>query len=61
MTEEGHAREVGFIIEATQYVLTLTGLPSVHVGDIIAHEETGERAIVRSFTEDTVIALALDP
>lgn len=54
-------REVGFIVQATQYVLTLEGLPSARVGDLIAHAEGGERAIIRSFTEGAVIALALDP
>ena len=58
---ETRDKEVGFITEAMQYVLTLDGLPSAKVGDLIVREGGGERAIVRSFREGAVVALALDP
>lgn len=61
MTEAPRDREVGFIVEATQYVLTLEGFPSARVGDLIVHEGGSERALVRSLAEDTLVALALDP
>src|SRR3990167_6110965 len=61
MTEEPREKEVGFIVEAMQYVLTLDGLPTARIGDLIVREEGGERAIVRSFTEGAIVALALDP
>ena len=63
MTETAVAsrqHEIGFVIEATQYVLTLDGLPSAAIGDILARED-GSRALVQSLADDRVIALALDP
>jgi F-type H+-transporting ATPase subunit alpha len=52
-------REVGFIVEAKQYVLTLEGLPSAGVNDVIVHEKGG-RALVQSLAGDRLTALALD-
>ncbi len=59
-TEHTRDREVGFVVEATQYVLTVDGLPSASVGDVIVREDGG-RAFVQSLADDRVIALALDP
>lgn len=53
-------REVGFVIEAKQYVLMLEGLPSAQVNDLLVNE-SGGRAIVQSLAGDRLIALALDP
>lgn len=53
--------EVGFVVQATQYMLTLEGLPSAKVGDLIVSHGGGERALVRSISEDTIVALSLDP
>lgn len=51
--------EVGFITKAKGYLLTLEGLPSVSVNDVIANEE-GRRALVTSLAEDAIEALLLD-
>lgn len=59
MSKEANGQEVGFVIEAKQYVLTLTGLPSARINDIIVREGGG-RAIVRSLAGDRLTALALD-
>lgn len=53
-------REIGFVVEAKQYVLTIEGLPSAKVGDIICRDGGG-RAIVRSLSGERLSALALDP
>ncbi len=55
--EEG--REIGFVRSSKQYLLTLEGLPTVRVHDVLEHEE-GARALVTALHKDTVEALALD-
>lgn len=52
----GH--EVGFVMEAKQYVLALNGLPSARIGDVIVRED-GSRAIVRSLSGEALTALSL--
>lgn len=54
------AREAGFVTEAKQYVLTLEGLPSARLNDVLVGE-SGERAIVRALKGDQLKALLLDP
>jgi len=51
--------EVGFISGAKDYLLSLEGLPSVKVNDIITNEK-GNRALVLGLNEDRVQALLLD-
>jgi F-type H+-transporting ATPase subunit alpha len=58
--DQEREREIGFVVEATQYVLTLEGLPSAKIGDVIVHENGG-RALVQSLLDDRLMALALDP
>ncbi|HET8581456.1 MAG TPA: hypothetical protein VFL98_03245 [Candidatus Paceibacterota bacterium] len=62
MTDRTDTRgtEVGFIVEAKQYVLTIEGLPSARVHDVIV-SQSGSRALVRSLADDRLTALALDP
>ena len=56
--EKTGGREVGFVSEAKQYVLSLSGLPSARVGDVIVRED-GSRAIVRALSGDQLTALSL--
>src|SRR3989338_9771559 len=56
--EKESGDEVGFVSEAKQYVLSLNGLPSARVGDVIVREDGG-RAIVRSLSSDDLTALSL--
>lgn len=53
------AREVGSVISVKGYLLSLNGLPSVRVNDII-EDEAGRRALVQAVTEEAVEALLLD-
>jgi len=56
--DQESGNEVGFVTEAKQYVLSLDGLPSARVGDVIVREDGG-RAIVRSLSSDDLTALSL--
>ncbi len=56
---EAVAQEVGSVIKVKNYLLTLVGLPSVRINDLI-EDEDGRRALVRAINEDTVEALLLD-
>ena len=51
--------EVGFVVGAKQYLLSIEGLPSARVNDVVA-DETGNRALVRALSDEYVTALALD-
>ncbi len=51
--------ETGFVIGAKGYLLTLEGLPSVHIDNIIVNAK-GQRALVTALKEETVEALLLD-
>jgi F-type H+/Na+-transporting ATPase subunit alpha len=59
MATSRNTNEVGFVVEAKQYVLTLEGLPSVKVNELIS-QENGGRAIVRSLSGEQLTALSLD-
>jgi F-type H+-transporting ATPase subunit alpha len=51
--------EVGFVTQAKQYLLTLDGLPSARVNDLLI-SENGTKAIVRALKDDQITALALE-
>lgn len=54
--EEG---EIGFVIQAKGYLLTLEGLPSARIDNIIRNG-SGQRAIITALSEDRIEALLLD-
>lgn len=51
--------EIGYVISAKDYLLTLNGLPSVRINDIITTEKGG-RALVTNLDKDRLNALMLD-
>ncbi len=51
--------EIGFVVEAKGYLLTLEGLPSARVNTVIVNAK-GQRALVTAFREDSVEAYLLD-
>jgi len=51
--------ETGFVVQAKGYLLTLEGLPSARVNNIICNTR-GQRAIITALLEDRVEALLLD-
>ena len=53
------AAEVGRVQKAKRYLLTLSGLPSARVNDLLVGE-SGQRAIVRALDAEYVYALALE-
>ncbi len=53
------SKEAGIVIGAKGYLLTLEGLPSVHINDIIANTQ-GHRALVTGISEHAVEALLLE-
>lgn len=62
MTTDPHALiegEIGFVIKAKGYLLTLEGLPSAKVNTVIVNA-LGQRALVTAFREDYVEAYLLD-
>lgn len=50
--------EVGFVVNAKEYLLSLRGLPSARINDLL-QDDKGNNAIVISLEEDTVVALFL--
>ena len=58
MSESVRTQEVGLVVKTKRYILTLEGLPSARVNDLI-EDKQGNRAIVRALGHDTVQALAL--
>jgi len=59
MRKSIQAHEVGFVIQAKQYLLTLDGLPSARVNDLLVNER-GQMAIVRALRDETLTALSLE-
>ncbi len=59
--EEQLRHEVGYVRAVKQYLLSLEGLPSGRINDIITDEVTGKRALIVGITEDNVEAMLLDP
>lgn len=57
MSSSHRDHEVGFVTKAKRYLLTIEGLPSARVNDLIV-DEFGNRAIVRALTDEHVSALA---
>lgn len=53
------SEEAGFVAEAKEYLITLEGLPSIRINDVIVNER-GNRAIVMGLRDDRVEALLLD-
>ncbi len=51
--------EVGVVKSVKNYILTLEGLPSAHLNDLLA-TRNGKRALVSSLNEDHLTALLLD-
>jgi F-type H+-transporting ATPase subunit alpha len=49
--------EVGFVIKAKRYLLSIEGLPNAQVNDLIV-DEYGNKAIVRALFDDHITALA---
>ena len=59
MNHNLHHGEIGRVHKAKRYLLTLTGLPSARVNDLIVNE-SGQRAIVRALDDTYVYALSLE-
>ncbi len=59
MTEDTFTKEVGFVVNAKGYLLSLDGLPRARINDILIDDEKN-RAIVVSLDDDLVTALLLD-
>jgi F-type H+-transporting ATPase subunit alpha len=53
-------KEIGFVRANKHYLLSIEGLPSARVFDIVRNEE-GKRAIVTALSHDAVEAMVLDP
>lgn len=54
------AKETGVVVKAKDYLLTLEGFPSAHVGDVIINARK-QRALITALQEDGVEAELLDP
>ena len=50
--------EVGLVVKSKRYLLTIEGLPSAKVNDVLVNQH-GNRAIVRALSDEYVHALAL--
>jgi F-type H+-transporting ATPase subunit alpha len=58
MSKTTRAHEVGFVTHTKRYLLSIEGLPSARVNDLLV-DEKGNLAIVRSLSDDHVSALTL--
>jgi len=58
MNLPNRTQEVGVVVKAKRYLLTIDGLPSARVNDLLI-DERGNRAIVRSLGNEYVQALSL--
>ncbi|MFP4022701.1 MAG: hypothetical protein ACLFTS_02550 [Candidatus Paceibacterota bacterium] len=59
MSENVARKEVGYVVEVKNYLLTIRGLPSIRVNDIIVDDQ-GRKAVVHALSESSVEALVLD-
>lgn len=59
MKETITRKEVGYVTRVNNYLLTIKGLPSVRVNDIVS-DRKGRRAVIHSLHPDFVNALLLD-
>ncbi len=57
--EEVLKKEVGYVTKVNNYLLTIKGLPSVRINDIIV-DKNNRRAVVNSTSSDYIEALLLD-
>jgi len=53
-------KEVGVVVSAKEYLLSLEGLPSAQIDDLIK-DENGNRALVTALEDSVIEALLLDP
>lgn len=53
-------KEIGFVRSVKHYLLSIEGLPSVQIYDVIRNEDGG-RALVTALTHTTIEAMVLDP
>jgi len=60
MSSAEFTREVGIVRATKHYLISVEGLPSAHVHDIIVNEEGG-RALITTLLHDAVEAMILDP
>jgi F-type H+-transporting ATPase subunit alpha len=60
MQENKLTKEIGLVRANKHYLLSIEGLPSAKVYDIIANED-GKRALVTALSHDAVEAMMLDP
>ncbi len=58
MVQNNRTQEVGIVVKAKRYLLTIEGLPSARVNDLLI-DQHGRRAIVRALGDAHVFALAL--
>lgn len=58
MNQSDRAHEVGLVVKAKRYLVTIEGLPSARVNDLLV-DEHGNRAIVRALSNEYVHALSL--
>lgn len=58
MNQSKPINEVGLVVKAKRYIMTIEGLPSARVNDMLV-DENGNRAIVRSLRDEYVEALSL--
>lgn len=59
MEEQIAEKEAGFVIQAKGYLITLEGLPSARINDVVVNAH-GQRALVTALNEGGVEALLLD-
>ncbi len=60
MLHDALEKEIGFVRSNKHYLLSIEGLPSAHIYDVI-RDEDGKRALVTALTHDAVEAMVLDP
>ena len=58
MSKQVRTQEVGLVVKAKRYLITIEGLPSARVNDLLV-DEAGNQAIVRALGDEYVYALAL--
>lgn len=58
MNQPNRHNEVGLVVKAKRYLITIEGLPSARVNDLLV-DEHGNRAIVRALSDEYVHALSL--
>lgn len=59
MSSDTREQEIGVVVKAKRYLLTLSGLPSARINDIIIDLDSGHQAIVRALSDEYVFALVL--